>query len=186
MCDPRTRLSPDMSDMSNRRSAILLLGPTGAGKTPLGAMFEANGLSGRRCVHFDFGENLRRVVGRGQPDEHFSEQDIEFLTEVLETGALLEDRDFPVAQRILSSFLDSQGVDSDAIVVMNGLPRHEGQARALSGSLLMNNVILLRCSLQVVLQRIARNTGGDREGRTDDNPAAIERKLAIYDQRTAP
>ena len=34
--------------------------------------------------------------------------------------------------------------------------------------------------------RIASNIGGDRTARTDDDLEAIGRKLAIYDQRTAP
>ncbi len=43
--------------------AILLLGPTGSGKTPLGQALEKKGLAGRRCVHFDFGANLREIAG---------------------------------------------------------------------------------------------------------------------------
>jgi len=50
----------------------------------------------------------------------------------------------------------------------------------------MSIVIVLECSSDVVLQRIAQNTGGDRTRRTDDQPVAIERKLEIYRERTAP
>ena len=46
--------------------AILLLGPTGSGKSPLGDELEANGLNGRRCLHFDFGRRLRRAA-EGRP-----------------------------------------------------------------------------------------------------------------------
>jgi hypothetical protein len=46
----------------NSLPALLLLGPTGAGKTPLGDWLEAHGLWGRPCHHFDFGANLRAVV----------------------------------------------------------------------------------------------------------------------------
>jgi len=45
-----------------RRDAILLVGPTGAGKTPLGEWLQLHGLWGRRCHHFDFGTNLREVA----------------------------------------------------------------------------------------------------------------------------
>ncbi|MCX7427258.1 MAG: hypothetical protein NTW96_16720 [Planctomycetia bacterium] len=45
-----------------RNDAMLLLGPTGSGKTPLGDLLERRGLGGRRCVHFDFGAHLRRIV----------------------------------------------------------------------------------------------------------------------------
>lgn len=46
--------------MSHKRyAAMVLLGPTGSGKTPLGHVFAARGFLNRRCAHFDFGENLR-------------------------------------------------------------------------------------------------------------------------------
>ncbi|MFO7905437.1 MAG: nucleoside monophosphate kinase [Pirellulaceae bacterium] len=169
-----------------RQRAVLLLGPTGSGKTPLGAMLEDQGLKGQPCVHFDFGYNLRQVVTKSESDEVVSERDIEFLRGVLEHGALLEDRDFPIARRLLASFLRKRDVQAGTIVVMNGLPRHVGQAQALNSSLDVRAVILLQCSPEVVRQRIATNAGGDRTRRTDDDAEAIERKLEIYAQRTAP
>ncbi len=169
-----------------QHDAIVLLGPTGAGKTPLGEMLQSKGVGGRRCVHFDFGDNLRQVVARSQPDEIVSQKDIEFLRGILETGALLEDQDFPIAQRVLVAFMQRQSVAADTIIVMNGLPRHVGQAEALSQSLYMRHVILLQCCPDVVLRRIASNTGGDRTRRVDDDTRAIARKLEIYAQRTAP
>ncbi|MEE8450650.1 MAG: hypothetical protein V3R99_02015 [Thermoguttaceae bacterium] len=54
---------------NNRNRAALLLGPTGAGKTPLGRLIEQRGLWGVRCLHFDFGDNLREVVRRNRPDD---------------------------------------------------------------------------------------------------------------------
>ena len=48
--------------------AVLLLGPTGAGKSPLGDWLEARGLWGRPCHHFDFGANLRAIVAAGPSD----------------------------------------------------------------------------------------------------------------------
>ena len=45
-----------------RQPGILLLGPTGSGKTPLGDRLQIRDLWGRRCHHFDFGVRLRDVA----------------------------------------------------------------------------------------------------------------------------
>ena len=54
-----------------RPAALLLIGPTGSGKTPLGDLLDREGLWHRRCCHFDFGERMRRIVagagGMGVP-----------------------------------------------------------------------------------------------------------------------
>jgi adenylate kinase family enzyme len=172
--------------MTDLQPAIILLGPTGSGKTPFGQRLELRGLGDHRCIHFDFGERLRSLVARNEPDEIVSAEDLRFLRGVLESGALLEDEQFPIAQRVLASYLRARQAGSDTFVVMNGLPRHTGQARALSEMLDVCAVVELDCSADVVMQRIASNTGGDRTDRTDDHVAAIENKLAIYHARTAP
>jgi adenylate kinase family enzyme len=172
--------------MGTRLPAILLLGPTGSGKTPLGELLEARGLNGRKCAHFDFGENLRQIVARGRPDELVSSQDIDFLRGVLERGALLEDKDFSIAQRILRSFINRRAAGGDALVVLNGLPRHVGQAEDVSEILDVRLIVRLECSSATAFARIASNTGGDRTDRVDDNAEAIRQKLLVFAQRTAP
>jgi adenylate kinase len=170
----------------NRPPAVLLLGPTGAGKTPLGQMLEARGMGGRNCVHFDFGANLREVVARNEPDALISRPEIEFLRRVLASGALLEDGAFPLAERILRSFLARRIVDRQTWVVLNGLPRHVGQAEAMDGVVQMRAVVCLTCSRETVFQRLKSNVGGDRGERRDDDFPAVCRKLELYDRRTAP
>ncbi len=203
--------------MSNQRAsnleAALLVGPTGTGKTPLGQLLEARGLNGRACLHFDFGENLRQIVARDQPDAIVSRADIDLLRRSLATGALLEDSDFPVAARILQSLLVHRDPKPDTLIILNGLPRHVGQAESLTELLARRTcnkaaqagtshqkdcaerhvplptvkiVVQLCCSAATVGARIAANTGGDRTCRTDDDQEAIARKLAIYAERTAP
>lgn len=169
-----------------RVQAILLLGPTGSGKTPLGDWLQAAGLAGRRCVHFDFGENLRQVVAENRTDAAVSLQDLVFLRGLLATGALLENEHFPLAKRILLRFLHLQAVDAQTLVLLNGLPRHPGQAAAVSQLLDVRAVVHLACSAETVVERIRRDTGGDRAARSDDDRDAIRRKLAIYAKRTAP
>jgi adenylate kinase len=169
-----------------RQRAILLLGPTGAGKTPLGAWLEAHGLRDAECVHFDFGENLRQIVARNRPDQIVSDEDIAFLRGVLERGVLLEDAQFPLAERIVRSFLAQRCADHQTWVVLNGLPRHAGQARAIGAVLDVRAVVCLECSAETVIRRLANNVGGDRAGRTDDRHAEVQKKLAVFWQRTAP
>lgn len=172
--------------MYERAPALILLGPTGSGKTPLGALLADRGWRGWRCVHFDFGAQLRQVAAGGRAAAGVSAADVAFVQQVLERGALLEDRDFPLAERILRSFLRAAAVDARTLVVMNGLPRHVGQAEAVESVVRAWAVVQLRCSPQTVWARIATNIGGDRTRRTDDDLAAVERKLAIYAARTAP
>ena len=169
-----------------RHPALLLLGPTGSGKTPLGQMIEARGLLGMKCVHFDFGRSLREAVARHPPDEMLSAAEVEFLRGVLSSGALLEDEQFPLAERILRLFLACRGVDPRTCVVLNGLPRHAGQARAIDAILDIRLVVCLECSGETVLQRLASNVGGDRAGRPDDNLDQVQQRLEIFRQRTSP
>jgi adenylate kinase family enzyme len=164
----------------------LLVGPTGSGKTPLGDLLAELGLWRQRCVHFDFGARLRAVVRRGCPDDLITRADIEFLKQVLDSAALLEDEQFPLAEKVLRSFLAGEQTSAQTVVVLNGLPRHAGQARAVDGILDVEALIELRCSAETVFQRIRANIGGDRTDRLDDDIAAVRRKLDTYAARTAP
>jgi adenylate kinase len=165
--------------------AVLLLGPTGAGKTPLGDWLETHGLWGRRCHHFDFGACLRTTVAAG-PDERFDRREIEFLQSVLAEGVLLENDSFHLAEKILDAFIARRAVQPGAWIVMNGLPRHVGQAQALERRLEVCAVIQLECEARVIRERLRRDTGGDRAVRTDDTDELVARKLAIYAERTRP
>lgn len=165
---------------------LLLLGPTGSGKTPLGDCIEARGLWNHRWVHFDFGANLREAVTQNRPDDFLSANDLAFLRRVLETGALLEDGHFPIAESILRSFLARRNSDGTAWVAMNGLPRHVGQALAVDRLVRIEAVVELACSDEVVMERIRSNAGGDRTHRTDDDLNAVRKKLALFLARTEP
>lgn len=169
-----------------RVRAVLLLGPTGSGKTPLGDMMQLRGFRGSACAHFDFGAQLRGLVERGQPSELVTAAELAFLADVLRTNALLEDNRLNLACRILHGFLRQQAVRPGTIVVLNGLPRHLGQANALAELVEVVCVVGLSCTADVAGQRIASNAGGDRDERTDDDPTAIERKLRLFQERTAP
>jgi len=193
---------PDASS-APQHPALLLLGPTGSGKTPLGDLIEQRGLWGRRLVHFDFGAQMRSAVERHRADPllpavktpqtttaaaraQFSAAEIAFLQDVLERGALLEDEHFHLAARLLRAFLHSRHADEKTWLVLNGLPRHVGQARALAPLAHVRIVAVLDCPAEIVLERIRSNIAGDRAERADDEPELVARKLAVYQQRTAP
>ncbi|MDY7010271.1 MAG: nucleoside monophosphate kinase [Planctomycetota bacterium] len=165
-------------------SAILLLGPTGSGKTPLGELLESRSLWNRRCVHFDFGENLRRIAGNNA--SLLGPEELNVVTNSLKTGSLLEDEHFPIARKILLGFLKERNVGAADLVILNGLPRHAGQAGYFDLILNIQSVIYLSCTPEIVFNRIASNAGGDRAERIDDNIESIKRKLDLFNKRTAP
>jgi adenylate kinase family enzyme len=104
----------------------------------------------------------------------------------LQAGALLEDADFPLALKILRDFCTRRAVGPEDWLVLNGLPRHAGQAAMLETAARVEMVVILEAAAEVVRERIRLDTGGDRAGRSDDDLAAVERKLEIFRARTLP
>ncbi|MBT3377367.1 MAG: hypothetical protein HN742_06010 [Lentisphaerae bacterium] len=175
-----------MQPQSANQEAILLVGPTGAGKSPLGDALECHGHHGRRCWHFDFGANLRLVAAGDMRPDAFTDADVAFVQCVLSAGALLEDETFYIAEGIFRAFIDIRPVGVGDVVILNGLPRHVGQARDVARFATVVEVIALACTPEVVEARVCANVGGDRAERTDDSLAEVRRKLEIFRQRTAP
>ncbi len=166
--------------------AILLLGPTGSGKTPLGEELERRDLGSRPCVHFDFGANLRRLAAGPDQNGLLNAGDLARIRASLATGNLFEDRDTPMIGRILSSFVEARGLRPGTLLVLNGLPRHAGQARGLAGTVSVERVVLLEAEAPVILERLRIDPGGDRAGRPDDSLEAVRKRLADYRERTPP
>ena len=172
--------------MPDNPHAMLLLGPTGSGKSPLGDLISEKGLSPRRCHHFDFGSELRRVASGRVPADLFPDNERQFVRSVLEDGVLLEDRHFRLAEKIFLAFKDRTGFSRDDAVVLNGLPRHEGQAKDMAMLVNVCGVVVLECSADVIYERIRLDTGGDRGERDDDAFHLVEKKLDIFHSRTQP
>lgn len=166
--------------------AVLLLGPTGSGKTPVGDLCERAGLWGRRCAHFDFGVHLRKAAKEGGSRWGLRADDLETIRCSVSTGVLLENESFHIARALLSGFVGQQQVTNEDLLVLNGLPRHAGQARDMEDLVHVRMVVTLWCVPDVVRQRIRLNTGGDREGRGDDSPAEVTEKLRLFTDRTLP
>lgn len=166
--------------------SLLLVGPTGSGKTPLGDEIERRGVRGRRAVHFDFGANLRRAAA-GQGDEFgLTAAELEVIRRSLASGALFEAQDLPFIRKILGGFARARLSGPGDLLVLNGLPRHWSQAEALAPLVAVETVVSLRAGPVVILQRIRLDTGRDRSGRTDDDLGSVSKRLAIFRKQTAP
>ena len=166
--------------------ALLLVGPTGSGKTPLGNFLQKSGLWGRRCVHFDFGNQLRNIGNTVEKPPYLKKEEMAIIVHSLKTGVLLEDDQFPIAKKILLSFIKNQNVTEKDLVVLNGLPRHRGQAKDLESIITIKRVVYLECSPKVVWNRIRFNSGGDRSLRTDDSFETVRKRWHQFNERTLP
>jgi len=166
--------------------ATLLVGPTGSGKTPLGDYIARYGFLGNIYHHFDFGENLRNIAESNTQNELFPIDEIRFIKAVLSEGLLLEDDKFYLAAKILKNFININLTNTTDHILLNGLPRHLGQAEDVSSVIQITSVINLHCSAQTVLSRINNNYGGDRGDRIDDQLSLVNKKLEIYNSRTEP
>jgi adenylate kinase family enzyme len=166
--------------------SILLLGPTGAGKSPLGDQIEKKGIKGKRCFHFDFGHELRSIAALDLPPEGFQNKDLSFIRSVLEEGLLLENEHFHIARKIVHYFMRRNDFREEDVLILNGLPRHVDQAKDMAGIVEVRSLVVLDCGPEEVYNRIEKNTGTDRTGRVDDGTAMIRKKLDIFNARTAP
>ena len=176
--------------------AVLLVGPTGAGKTPYGKHVErhgwtAGGTRGRQpAVHFDFGEQLREAVASGTADRAgaLSAAQIGRVRRVLEEGSLLEDGDVDIVRGILQKFTQKHGLQAggDTVLLLNGMPRHSNQAKQIADLVSVDAVVSLDCSDATARARIVSNSGGDRAERVDDDAALVSKKLETFRRRTRP
>jgi adenylate kinase family enzyme len=166
--------------------SIAIIGPTGSGKTPLGNYIAGHGINGKRCVHFDFGHELRSISNHGTPPGGYTKKDIAFIQDVLSGGLLLENEHFPIARKIINIFMTKNCFEQDNILILNGLPRHVGQAEDIKVIAKVESLIVLECTAEDVFSRIQENKGEDRTDRIDDDIKMVEEKLRIFWDRTRP
>lgn len=166
--------------------ALLVVGPTGSGKTPLGNLLERKGLRGMRCRHFDFGAQLRRAAESAAHFPCLNDAERKAICEALATNRLLKSEEFPIAAKILQGFLRSEREWGRILIVLNGLPRNVPQAIGLEPLVDVRWVVHLQSAAATVRNRIRLNCGGDRAGRGDDSEEEIARKLRIFAQETLP
>jgi len=153
---------------------ILLLGPQGSGK----------GTQAKLISH-TYGIPQ---VATGDMIREIKELDTELgrrVREIYDRGDLVDDA---TIVELIESRLDRG--DTIPGFVLDGFPRNTAQAEALDELLTrlgrdLDVVLELQAAdREVLLERLAKRAA--EEGRTDDTPEAIGKRLEIYDRETAP
>jgi adenylate kinase len=152
---------------------ILLLGPPGAGKGTQGALLAER----LKLPKIATGDLLRDAVARETP------LGLEAKA-VMESGALVsDDLIMRIVREELNKPVAARGVIFDGVV--RTIPQAEGV-----GSLLaelgrrIDKVLFFDVTDREILDRLDKRRG--IEGRADDDPTAVERRLRAYREQTAP
>ncbi|CTP88637.1 Adenylate kinase [Xanthomonas translucens pv. poae] len=152
---------------------LVLLGPPGSGKGT-----QASRLKDKLQIpHISTGDLLRAEVAAGTP---LGVQ----AKEVMARGDLVSDD-------ILLGMLESRlGRDDVANgFILDGYPRNLTQASALDELLAkigqpLDAVVQLDVATELLVERIAGRAKA--EGREDDNPESVRKRLQVYNDSTAP
>ena len=152
---------------------VLLLGPQGAGKGTQGKLIAAE----YGVPHIATGDMLRAAMAGG--------------TELGRRGKPIYDAGELVPDEIMIALIRERLAADDAAAgfVLDGFPRTSPQADALDAMLEeierpLTVVFEFQLSEQVALERL-RGRAQD-EGRRDDTPEAIRKRLDLYRQQTEP
>jgi len=149
---------------------MVILGRQGSGKgTQSVRVAERFG-----CVHISTGDVLRAAVAEGTDLGRQAQ-------EVMDAGMLVGDdiMNGIVAQRIAKDDISDDGV------LLDGFPRTADQAEALEGMLAdLGQELTVAINLDVPVEEVTKRMM-DR-GRSDDTEEAIARRLALYEEQTAP
>ena len=152
---------------------VLLFGPQGSGKgTQAKLIAAAHGIP-----HVSTGDMFRAAIAR---ETRLGLK----VKPILESGELVPD-DLTVG--LIRERLSE--TDAQAGFILDGFPRNLAQAEALDALLdelgrPLTAVLELLVPDEVCRERMTRRAA--EEGRTDDTPEAIARRLAIYHEETAP
>jgi adenylate kinase len=152
---------------------ILLLGPQGSGKgTQAKRIAEEYGLA-----HIATGDILRKAIASGTP------LGLE-VKPIVENGTLVPD---DLMIKLIRERLEDE--DTREGFVLDGFPRTMAQAQALDAMLSeigrdLDIVFALQVDDATALERLHKRAV--EEGRKDDTPDAIARRIADYHEKTEP
>jgi adenylate kinase len=151
---------------------LVLLGRQGSGKGTQGARVSKH----YAIPHISTGEMLRNAIRLGTPVG-------KVVKHVIDKGGL-------VADDLMASLVKGRLGEPDARTrgyMLDGFPRTLPQAHALDDiarARPVNIVIDLEVPRDLVVQRLLARSAS--EHRADDSPEAVERRLALYEEQTAP
>lgn len=149
---------------------IVIFGPPGAGKGTQGVRLAEN----LKITHLATGDMLRAEVSAGS-----------------ELGVLAKqymDRGDLVPDDVIIGMIRSHLTDGDGMV-LDGFPRTITQAQALDEALQqadlpLDKSIYFNVDRQQLISRLINRAV--EQGRSDDTPDTINRRMDVYDEQTAP
>ena len=156
-----------------RVTRLLIMGPQGSGKgtqaARLAEVFSVPAISTGDI----FRANIKGGTELGRLAQEYTDK-----------GELVPDE---VTDRMVRDRLGQE--DARAGFILDGYPRNAAQVAALDGVLadlgwVLDGVIELTADRDELLARIAKRA--ELEGRADDTPESIARRLDIYAEQTAP
>lgn len=152
---------------------LVLLGPPGSGKGTQAVRLKEF----LKVPHISTGDLLRAEVAAGTPLGLQAK-------EVMARGELVSDE-------ILLGMIEARLAQPDAATgfILDGYPRNLAQADALSALLArigqpVDAAVQLEVPTELLVERIAGRAKA--EGRADDNPESVRKRLQIYAESTAP
>jgi adenylate kinase len=152
---------------------LLLLGPPGAGKGTQALVLRQR----LRVPQVSTGEMLRAAVAAGSPIGMRARR-------YMERGELVPDE---VVIRVAAERLRQPDVRGGFI--LDGFPRTAAQAQALdrlleSMQMALERVVSLEVDEESLVERLLRRAR--LEGRSDDTPETIRRRMRVYGEETRP
>ncbi|MGY1408440.1 MULTISPECIES: adenylate kinase [unclassified Luteimonas] len=152
---------------------LVLLGAPGSGKGTQAARLKEH----LQVPHISTGDLLRAEVAAGSPLGLQAK-------EVMARGELVSD---DILLGMLKDRFSRQ--DTRSGFILDGYPRNLAQAAALDELLAdlgqkFDAAVQLTVDNEQIVERLAGRAKA--EGRADDNPESVRKRLQVYDQQTAP
>jgi adenylate kinase len=152
---------------------IVLLGAPGSGKGTQAAMLKAE----LRVPHISTGDLLRAAIKAGTPLGLKAKA-------VVDAGELVSD---DIVLGMLEERLSQP--DARSGFILDGYPRNIAQCNALEGLLErlrqpLDVVLKLKVPSELIVSRLAGRAAA--EGRKDDDPDTVRKRLNVYAEQTAP